>query len=124
MSVPALTARSHVLTAHQPRELEQQWPLPGKDAPLTLGEVEPRAAVHLRVRACVAGTANSARVAAAQRGELANAHQQMQETAERALLGRALELARGNQARAARWLGISRLTLRKKLLQFGLHEIR
>jgi nitrogen regulation protein NR(I) len=63
-------------------------------------------------------------LAAAQRGELANAHQQMQETAERALLGRALELARGNQARAARWLGISRLTLRKKLLQFGLHEIR
>jgi DNA-binding protein Fis len=25
--------------------------------------------------------------------------------------------------KAARWLGISRLTLRKKLIQFGLHQV-
>jgi two-component system, NtrC family, response regulator len=59
---------------------------------------------------------------AAQRGELMGAHLHLQEMAERALLGRAMELARGNQAQAARWLGISRLTLRRKLIQFGLHE--
>jgi two-component system, NtrC family, response regulator len=59
-------------------------------------------------------------IAAAQRGELADAHLRLQETAERVLLGRAVELANGNQAKAARWLGISRLTLRKKLTQFGL----
>jgi nitrogen regulation protein NR(I) len=60
-------------------------------------------------------------IAAAQRGELVDAHLRLQETAERVLFGRALELANGNQAKAARWLGISRLTLRKKLIQFGLH---
>lgn len=30
-------------------------------------------------------------------------------------------LARGNQAKAARWLGVSCLTLREKLMQFGIH---
>lgn len=33
----------------------------------------------------------------------------------------AITLARGNQAKAARWLGLSRFTLREKLKQFGLH---
>jgi DNA-binding NtrC family response regulator len=61
---------------------------------------------------------------AAQRGELADAHARLHETAERVLIGRAIELAEGNQARAARWLGISRLTLREKLIQFGLHPGR
>ena len=60
-------------------------------------------------------------IAAAQRSELTDAHLRLQETAERVLFSRAIELANGNQARAARWLGISRLTLRKKLIQFGLH---
>jgi len=62
-------------------------------------------------------------IAAAQRGELVDAHLRLQETAERVIFSRAMELANGNQARAARWLGISRLTLRKKLLQFGLHQV-
>ena len=60
-------------------------------------------------------------LAAAQRGELTDAHARLHETAERALISRAIELAHGNQAKAARWLGISRLTLREKLVQFGLH---
>jgi DNA-binding protein Fis len=30
-------------------------------------------------------------------------------------------MARGNQAKAARWLGISRITMKAKLVQFGLH---
>jgi two-component system nitrogen regulation response regulator GlnG len=30
-------------------------------------------------------------------------------------------LAEGNQSKAARWLGLSRLTLREKLTQLGLH---
>ena len=62
-------------------------------------------------------------IAAAQRGELADAHLKLLETAERVLISRAIELANGNQARAARWLGISRLTMRKKLVQFGSHQI-
>jgi DNA-binding NtrC family response regulator len=63
-------------------------------------------------------------LAAAQYGELPDAHARFHETAERALVGRAIELAKGNQAKAARWLGISRLTLREKLIQFGLHPGR
>ena len=60
-------------------------------------------------------------IAAAQRGELTDAYARLHETAERAIIGRAIELAQGNQAKAARWLGISRLTLREKLILFGLH---
>ena len=33
---------------------------------------------------------------------------------------RAIELADGNQAKAARWLGVARQTVREKLLHFGL----
>lgn len=60
-------------------------------------------------------------LAAAQRGELADAYARLHETAERAIISRAIELAQGNQAKAARWLGISRMTLREKLILFGLH---
>jgi nitrogen regulation protein NR(I) len=60
-------------------------------------------------------------LAAAQRGELADAHARLHETAERTIISRAIEIAHGNQSKAARWLGISRLTLREKLIQYGLH---
>jgi len=43
---------------------------------------------------------------AAQRGELADAYARLHETAERALISRAISLAHDNQAKAARWLGI------------------
>jgi len=60
-------------------------------------------------------------LAAAQRGELQDAHARLLAAAEKEIFSRAIELARGNQAKAARWLGISRLTLREKLIQFGIH---
>jgi len=60
-------------------------------------------------------------LAAAERGELTDAHDRMLRTAEREICARAIELAHGNQAKAARWLGISRLTLREKLHHFGIH---
>ena len=59
-------------------------------------------------------------LSAAHRGELGDAHARLLATAEHVLITRAIELAQGNQAKAARWLGISRLTLRAKLVQFGL----
>ena len=43
------------------------------------------------------------------------------EIAERELFARAIQQAQGNQAKAARWLGISRITMKAKLVQFGLH---
>jgi nitrogen regulation protein NR(I) len=60
-------------------------------------------------------------LAAARRGELTDAHARVTETAERELFARAIQQAQGNQAKAARWLGVSRLTMKAKLVQFGLH---
>jgi DNA-binding protein Fis len=40
---------------------------------------------------------------------------------ERHLFPQAIGLAHGNQAKAARWLGVSRTTVREKLLDYGLH---
>jgi nitrogen regulation protein NR(I) len=57
----------------------------------------------------------------AQRGKLADAHDRLIQAAEREIFARAIELAHGNQAKAARWVGVSRLTMREKLHQFGLH---
>jgi len=60
-------------------------------------------------------------LAAARRDELSNAHARVIETAERELFARAIQQAQGNQAKAARWLGITRITMRAKLIQFGIH---
>ena len=57
----------------------------------------------------------------AQAGEVGDAHARLIQAVEKELFARAIELARGNQARAARWVGVSRLTMREKLLHFGIH---
>ena len=59
---------------------------------------------------------------AASVGELQNAHATLIEAAERELVSQAIKLAQGNQAKAARWLGISRFTMREKLQRFGLYS--
>ena len=58
---------------------------------------------------------------AAQQGEQQDVYDKVIGAAELELLSQAIELAGGNQAKAARWLGISRLTLREKLRQYALH---
>jgi DNA-binding protein Fis len=63
-------------------------------------------------------------LAAAGRGEIENAHAALIEVAERELFTQAIQLAKGNQAKAARWLGISRITMREKLTRLGLHPGR
>jgi nitrogen regulation protein NR(I) len=60
-------------------------------------------------------------LAAAGRGEIADAHARVLETAEREVFARAIQQAHGNQARASRWLGVSRNTMKAKLVEFGLH---
>ena len=61
---------------------------------------------------------------AAQRGEVEDAYSVLIQLVERELFTQAIRLAEGNQAKAARWLGISRVTMREKLRQFGLKDAR
>ena len=62
-------------------------------------------------------------LAHAQNGELVGARSQMIEEMERELFTRAIQLAKGNQAKAARWLGVTRTTMREKLVHFGQHPV-
>jgi DNA-binding NtrC family response regulator len=57
----------------------------------------------------------------AERGERGDLHAHIIEMSERELFARAIRQAGGNQAKAARWLGVSRITMKAKLLQYGLH---
>jgi len=59
-------------------------------------------------------------LARAQRGEAVEVYAELVGTLERELFAQAMKLASGNQLRAARWLGISRLTLRHRLQKLGL----
>jgi DNA-binding NtrC family response regulator len=59
-------------------------------------------------------------LARAQRGEITDACDRLLAEAEKELITQAILLAEGNQAKAARWLGLSRLTLREKLTRLGL----
>ncbi|MCZ7636371.1 MAG: hypothetical protein M5U12_10255 [Verrucomicrobia bacterium] len=61
-------------------------------------------------------------LARARRGEIVDAHGQLLAEAEREILTQAILAAEGNQAKAARWLGLSRLTLREKLTALGLRS--
>jgi len=58
------------------------------------------------------------------RGELENVADAVTEATERELYAQAIELAQGNQVRAAKWLGVSRPTMREKLILYGLHAKR
>jgi DNA-binding NtrC family response regulator len=60
-------------------------------------------------------------LARVQRGEIEYAQSQMMETVERELYGQAIKLAGGDQSKACKWLGVSRPTMREKLLRYGLH---
>jgi DNA-binding protein Fis len=63
-------------------------------------------------------------LARVQRGDEEGAYTKMIADLEPELFSQAIQLAQGNQARAARWLGITRLKMREKLVQFGLHTVR
>ena len=59
----------------------------------------------------------------AQDGAAGDAHAQILAEAEREILTQAITLAQGNQSQAARWLGLSRITLREKLTALGLRKV-
>jgi DNA-binding NtrC family response regulator len=54
-------------------------------------------------------------------GEWETALPELQRAFEREVYGQAISRSGGNQARAARWLGVSRLTLRERLREHGIH---
>ena len=60
-------------------------------------------------------------VDAASRGEIEDAMKILQNKMEEEALRHAIELAEGNQAKAARWLGISLPTMREKFRHYALH---
>ena len=55
------------------------------------------------------------------RGEMADAHGRVTAAAEQELYSQAIQLAGGDQTKAAKWLGVSRPTMREKLVRYGLH---
>jgi len=59
-------------------------------------------------------------LARARQGKITNAHALMIADMERELFTQAIELAQGNQVKAARWAGVARNTLRDKLAHLGL----
>ncbi|HVV00069.1 MAG TPA: sigma-54 dependent transcriptional regulator [Verrucomicrobiae bacterium] len=63
-------------------------------------------------------------LARTQQGEETGAYMKMVHDLEAELFSQAIALAQGNQARAARWLGVTRLKMREKLIELGLHSVR
>src|SRR5260221_2514078 len=63
-------------------------------------------------------------LAKAQSGETHHAYARMIADLEPELFKQAIQLAQGNQAKAARWLGLTPLKMREKLAQFGLRPVR
>jgi transcriptional regulator with GAF, ATPase, and Fis domain len=63
-------------------------------------------------------------LARTQNGDLQDAYARMIADLEPELFKQAIQLAQGNQAKAARWLGVTRLKMREKLTEFGLHPGR
>jgi DNA-binding NtrC family response regulator len=60
----------------------------------------------------------------AQSGDLQDAYARMIADLEPELFKQAIQLAQGNQSKAARWLGVSRMKIRERLIQFGLDPRR
>jgi DNA-binding NtrC family response regulator len=54
-------------------------------------------------------------------GEMEDAHARVIAAAEHELFGQAIKRAGGDQSKAGKWLGVSRPTMREKLVRYGLH---
>jgi DNA-binding NtrC family response regulator len=63
-------------------------------------------------------------LAQAQSGEISDVEDTVIQAVERELYGQAIRLANGDQTKAARWLGVSRPTMREKLTRYNLFPTR
>jgi DNA-binding NtrC family response regulator len=62
------------------------------------------------------------RLEAARSGQLSGAEPALIEELQRELYSQAISLAGGNLTQAAKWIGVTRLTLRERMIHFGLRE--
>jgi len=63
-------------------------------------------------------------LARAKNGEIDNAYSHMIAGLEPEIFKQAIQLAQGIRPKAARWLGVTRLKMREKLIELGLHHAR
>ncbi|PAW79990.1 MAG: hypothetical protein B9S32_01280 [Verrucomicrobia bacterium Tous-C9LFEB] len=61
-------------------------------------------------------------LARASAGEISGVRDMLDDLVERELYSQAIALARGNQRKAADWLGVSRPTMKEKLVKYGLYD--
>jgi DNA-binding NtrC family response regulator len=96
--------------------------LRGRNYPITAGIVRDVLAGAPAITRDRKGLADlvAAELAIAQTTDEGQASRRVLDAVERELYTQAITLAAGNQAKAARWLGVSRVTLREKLRQLGL----
>jgi DNA-binding NtrC family response regulator len=80
---------------------------------------KPTEATHQSHAAYIAELLNRA-----QSGDIQDAYARMIADLEPELFKQAIQLAQGNQSKAARWLGVSRMKIRERLIQFGLDPRR
>jgi nitrogen regulation protein NR(I) len=97
--------------------------------PFALNLEHVQQAVYRSRQSITSGSQSHARyvtdlLARLQAGELEDGFAKMIADLEPELYTQAIRLAQGNQAKAARWLGVTRLKMREKLRQFGLLTIR
>ena len=76
----------------------------------------PQSSADRRIAAYV-----SALLTKAEHGEVENVHTVLIEAVELELYRQAIRQANGDQAKAAGWLGVSRPTIRERLLKYNLH---
>jgi nitrogen regulation protein NR(I) len=125
----AIEFLQHQLWPGNVRELEnivRRSLLVARGRPITLGDVRSAMAGNVVKWAKNDQSINALvkeRLANAANGESTEVYAELVGTLERELFKEAIKLSGGNQVRAARWLGISRITLRQRLRSLGLREI-
>lgn len=106
------------------RNIIRESLLLARDAPITREIVErvltPKTTRRPAADQTIAGQVAEL-LAQAKRGEQENVHAALIEILERELYAQAMRAAGGDQSKAAGWLGVSRPTIREKLLRYGLH---
>ena len=132
VAAPAISPEAIAFLQSQPwagnvRELEntvRKALLTARDYTISLEHVK-EVLSQAREPVAVSGQAHAAYITElinrAERGEIQNAFAKMLADLEPELYSQAIARAHGNITKAAQWLGVTRLKMREKLKEFGLH---